>query len=264
VYEDGVPTGPLQQGDIIRAIPVPYLQDANEKIVFLGAKTDPKEWSDLEATPPKSAVCDDPRNKAIFVPTRTSNLLILSQCCDLQDIERGESGRIIVAPFIDDAEDPHITEHVQEKRAGIADEVGKKVFAAAVLGDQNAETAAKKVLGAVTRERDDYLKNVWLGQLEGTFPIAPAESGGFVLRRSICYFANLVSLPASWYPLLKERRMLRTKPHWRAILQESLAKYFSRFAYPGTNEERLRVGGIGAKETTPKDTAAKDAATTKE
>lgn len=258
MFEVGVPSGPLQQGDIIRMIPVPYLQDMNEKIVYIGKEI--KDWEGLESTPPKAASCDDGRNKAIFIPTKTANVIILSQCCDLEDIERGEGGRIIVAPLVEDANDPHITTHLQEQREGFTEDLGKKVMAAAVLGDQNSEDKAKKAIGTFAHKREEYLKSVWLGQMEGTFPVGASEGGTFTVRRSICYFANLVSLPASWYSLLKDRRMLRPLPHWRAILQEGLARYFARFAYPGSLDERLNVGGIGAKDAGAKDAGTKDVA----
>lgn len=246
MYEDGVPTGSLRQGDIIKGVPVPFLQDANEKIVLMGkGKVDPDSWSSLANTPPTAQTCDDAQDKAIFIPTRTLHLLVLSQCCEMERIEEGEEGRIIVAPLIDESEDSQLKDLVEEKRPSVADGLGKQLVAALTSPNQNTEGALKKAQETLTREKDEYLKKVWLGEVEGVFPVAASSANGFALPRSICYFAYMLSLPKSWYPILKERRVLRAKGHWRSVLQESLSKYFGRFAYPGTNADRMRVGGLG-------------------
>lgn len=223
----------LQQGDVCAAFPVPLLSHTT-KIINVSTQ------GFLEGSVPTTEHLATNSHLAVLVPMVRSEVMVLSQSCDIEDVERQQSGRIVIAPVLPD-DDERFAALYEAANSSTGDAFGKKL-AKMVKSPANAEAEFKKTQDKLDSNRNKSLRELWLGQVEGAFPLACREP---LKSRSICYFDNALSLPHTWIPLLKQTRKLRLKIEWASVLQEKLAHWLGRFAFPGTQAERLGIGGIG-------------------
>lgn len=230
--DDIPPDAPLQQGDVCAAFPVPLLSDTT-KIVNV------RDQGFVEGSVPTAEHLATNSHLAVLIPMVRSEVMVLSQSCDIEDVERQQSGRVVIAPVLPD-DDDRFAALYDAANKGTGDAFGKKL-AKMTKNPANAEAEFKKTQDKLDSNRKKSLEALWLGQVEGAFPLACFEP---LKSRSICYFDNAVSLPHTWLPLLKESRKLRLKNEWASVLQEKLAQWLGRFAFPGTKAQRLGVGGI--------------------
>ena len=224
-------TRALLQGDLVRQVPLPFMGGAGERIVYTGKVRALTECP----VPPTADHCNDEKPKAMMLSMSTANVLILSQSCNLERIGRGDNrGRIIVAPVLDeDVEAPEVREAALQALEESFSRPG-----------QNAEQKVQAERQKHEKTKLEQLKKIWLGKVGNIFPVAKLNVEHFTAVRSLCYFDNLVSLPATWYPLLSARVVANMTDPWRSLLQEALSDYFGRFAYPGSENDRLAVGGL--------------------
>jgi len=230
--EDESPDACLQQGDVCAAFPVPLLSDTT-KIVNI------RNQGFLEGSVPTVDHLATNSHLAVLVAVVRSAVMVLSQSCDIEDVERQESGRVMIAPVLPD-DDERFAALYETANMGTGDAFGKKL-AKMAKNPANAEAEFKKTQEKLDSNRKKSLEALWLGQVEGAFPLACRDP---LKSRSICYFDNALSLPHTWLPLLKQTRRLRLTSEWASVLQEKLAQWLGRFAFPGTKSERLGVGGI--------------------
>ena len=216
----------LEQGDVCRGIPITLLADDNQ-------------WFDMKTQnrvgPMSPATLSTSSNLGVLHVARRVPVVVLSQSCDLADVERTASGRILVAPVVADDDDRFCALYEKAKKEA-ADALVKKMMAKTPPAD-----AAQKAAGAMDASRSKALQRLWLGEIVGAFPLA----GQGELQRSICYFDNVISLPASWLALLKSNRILRLAPEWANELRQALMLWLGRTAFPGDREQRLAAGGLG-------------------
>lgn len=214
------------------AFPVPLLSDTT-KIVNI------RNQGFLEGSVPTVDHLATNSHLAVLVAVVRSAVMVLSQSCDIEDVERQESGRVMIAPVLPD-DDERFAALYETANMGTGDAFGKKL-AKMAKNPANAEAEFKKTQEKLDSNRKKSLEALWLGQVEGAFPLACRDP---LKSRSICYFDNALSLPHTWLPLLKQTRRLRLTSEWASVLQEKLAQWLGRFAFPGTKSERLGVGGI--------------------
>ncbi len=233
LFDNALPGGALRQGDIIRDVPLPLLPD--EGAAFGNKKTH-------EVIPAVTRAALEKHNDIYSLfPLVRGNAMILSQCCDCEDVDRRETGRILVAQLVA-CDDERFVASYEKAVASVADSFARKLSAAGRAGKTVSQDDTSKAMNTLENPRKKALTEVALGQRIGAFPVAAhAESS---LSMSICYFDTVVSLPANWLSLLKQSRVLHLSPTWRAVLQESLGAWITRFAYPGTLEDRLKAAGL--------------------
>jgi hypothetical protein len=230
VYLNGVvPPGPLEQGDICVNVPLPVLAVKME--LYSKGSIVQVTREELEQA-----------FQLFVVPPMRGPAIVLSQSCDLERAERDENVRILVAPII--AEEG--SQLLVESAEAIAKTVEKGTLAKALQhrSDSKPPKELKNLQDRARKRHIEALKSLWSGQDVGCFPIKKIESGAaIVVPRSLVYFSYAVSVPvAVWLEYLKSKRVARLNETWRSVLQESLRDWLGRFAYPDTDEERLRVG----------------------
>jgi hypothetical protein len=222
---------PLEQGDVLAKVPLPL---CGVEVKFQGNTVF------HEAVPTKEIVATNSKIACAFqMPIGFA--MVLSQTCDLQDASDQSSGRVLLAPVLPD-DDDRFAKSFEKALLRTGSEAAADLLNAVAKGQNAADQLAKKQK-TMEKTRDLALTKLWLGQVVGAFPLASASGQG--LSRSICYFDNCVSVPATWLPFLQGQRVLRLKGEWHSVLQESLREWLGRFAYPGSNDERLNVGGLG-------------------
>jgi hypothetical protein len=235
VYRPCDPKDGLSQGDVCRDIPVP--------LVGPGTKFGDSSSQQLIEGPPTPELMLRRSNLMIAFQLKKTPVLILSQSCDLEQCEREGRGRILLAP-IEQQDDERFLSSFSKVKQQTADAFARKV-AAASGGKDQGEVVTKHV-GGLDKPRKTALTELWLGETIGAFPLAPHVDPP--LPASLCYLDNVVSVPVNWAPLLRAHRILSLNEAWSNVLRESLQQWLSRYAYPGSNAERLRVGGLGEEE----------------
>lgn len=233
MYEPKPPEGDLEQGDVCLGVALPVMTS--------GAKWQGRTDGSLASCPPSS----NDRPLVYWLQVSQGPVVVVSQSCDLVGLDEHGAERILVCQAFPDHDDRFVESY---KNAKALDDHKNKIAAALVAGASGnkneagkAEKALEKAEEAHKRVRLEALKKLWRGDLTGAFPLLNSAS----LPRSVCYFDTIVSVPASWVGMLKESRSLRLNATWKSVLQESLARWLGRYAYPGTMAERLQVG-LGA------------------
>lgn len=233
MYATAALTGSLLQGDVCLDIPLPIILP---KLQFV----DMKAQVLIDGNVPTEEMLATRSQFHAVVQMVRSPVLVLSQSCDLDDAESKPNARIMVAPTLPDDDERFTTVYAAATKSS-SDAFTKKLVTAIKSGN-SIDTTIEKGKGPLEKVRQKALEDLWLGKLEGVFPLAPKSDIG--LRRSICFFDNAVTLPSSWIPLLKKRRVLRLESHWADVLREQLAAWIGRFAFPGDKSARLAVGGL--------------------
>jgi hypothetical protein len=225
---------PLSQGDICRDIPLPLMSHTTQIV-------DIKASSVLNQSVPSEEMLATRSQIAALVSMVRSHVVVLSQSCDLTDAETKPNARILVAPTMPDDDDRFANVYAASMKNS-AEALVKKLVLAAKSGNSSAQVGKSKE--SLEKTRRKALEDLWLGKLEGAMPLAARLECG--LQRSICFFDNAVSLPATWLPLLKKQRVVRLNVEWADVLREKLASWIGRFAFPGSKNERLAVGGLAS------------------
>lgn len=247
MYTAADPTSALEQGDVCRDIPLPVIGD---DIRLFDSKT--KEW--FKSTVPDDDVLNSRSHVAAMVQMVRCPVVVLSQSCDLEEAERDPQARLLVAPALAD-DDGRFAERYADAVKSASDGFVKNV-AAMLTNPTQAEKSMAKTKGQLESTRQKHLDDLWLGKVEGAFPLA--ADPGCALRRSVCFFDSAVSLPSAWIPLLKKQRVLRLKPEWGHVLREKLSTWLGRFAFPGSKKERLAAGGFGVEPPSVTETPEED------
>ncbi|MGO8998587.1 MAG: hypothetical protein ACLQVI_35140 [Polyangiaceae bacterium] len=233
------PRDALEQGDICRDVPLPVVTAAAQ---LINIKT--SEWFGEPGSPisvPDRTVLESKGHVCAVVPMVRAHLVVLSQSCDLLEAEGDENARLLVAP-VRVEEDDRLSERYAAAVKAATEGLPRKITASMKNPTQTSQVLLKA--GASIEEaRSNALKQLWLGEIVGALPLQANE--GAHLARSVCYFDNAVSLPASWIPILKEQRVLRLTFEWQSVLREALMLWLGRYAFPGSKNDRLRVGGLG-------------------
>jgi len=224
----------LVQGDVCLDIPLPII---SSNIRFFDIKAEKL----IGENAPTEQMLSTRSNIAALVAMVRSPVLVLSQSCDLVDAETKPNARILVAPTLPD-DDERFTEMYAAATKTSTEALAKKV-ATAFKQNNSVDSVVAGGKESLGRVRYSALEQLWLGKTIGVFPLAANHD--IKLRRSICFFDNAVTLPASWLPLLKKQRVLRLDPNWADVLREQLSSWISRFAFPGDKNARLTVGGLG-------------------
>ena len=206
----------LEQGDICIGLSIPCV---SEDAQSLDAQGKQRLWEPQALKVP-----------AFFVRSVSTPLVILSQSCDL--VAEG-AVRVLVAPTVPDT-DPRFTAQYQKAAEDVMQSQAKSFV---TKGNVDLEKAHEKLENA----RGKVLERLRLGDIPNAFPLRAIEGDGWQLDSSVCFFDNAISLPANWIPALKQTRRLRLNTAWKSVLQESLGLWLGRFAYPGTQKERLAV-----------------------
>lgn len=226
----------LSQGDVCRDIPVP----------LIGPQT---KFGDASAQqfiegPPTPELMLRRSNLMTAFQLKKTPVLILSQSCDLEQCEREGRGRILLAPIVPQDDERFLSSFSKSSHES-ADAFARKLAAASGGKDQKLEVVSKHAAG-LDKPKKKALTDLWLGNTIGAFPLAANVDPP--LQASLCYLDNIVSVPVNWAPLLHAHRILSLNEAWSNVLRESLQEWLSRFAYPGSNAERLRVGGLADEE----------------
>lgn len=225
----------LVQGDICRDIVLPLLSTSTKLV-------DVRAQQLIEHSVPTEEMMSTRSQLAALIPMVRSHVIVLSQSCDLADAESKPNARVIVAPTMHDDDDRFAAAYAAAVK-GSSDALAKKLAAAAKSATSaNVDTAIARGKDALENPRRKALEDLWLGKLEGVFPLAACPEHG--LRRSLCYFDNVVSLPSSWIHLLKSHRVLRLNAEWADVLREKLSLWIGRYAFPGDKSARLAHGGL--------------------
>lgn len=233
MYIAAEPTESLVQGDVCADIPLPLVLDGSRLL-------DVKAEKLLEAGVPTETMLLTKSKLALLVPMVRGHVLVLSQSCDLAEAEKNPNARILVAPTFADDYDRFEAAYAATTKAS-AEALTKKMLTA-VRSNNSVDSAFASGKDSLEKGRHTALEQLWLGKIVGAFPLASHQ--GTRLQRSICFFDNAVTLPASWLPLLKKQRVLRLDPNWADVLREQLSTWISRFAFPGDKNARLAVGGL--------------------
>ena len=233
MYISAKSTDSLVQGDVCLDIPLPIIS-TDSKLVDIKAERIMGEHV------PTEEMLSTRSQIAVLVTMVRGPVLVLSQSCDLVDAETKSNARILVAPTLPDDDDRFVAQYASATKNST--EAFAKRLATAAKSRTSTDSTITKGVESINNIRQRALEDLWLGRQEGVFPLASKSDVG--LRRSVCYFDNAVSLPASWLPLLKKRRALRLDLHWADVLREKLSSWISRFAFPGDKNARLAVGGL--------------------
>ncbi len=222
--------GPLLQGDLCRAVPLPILTaDDSTTLMDLSAEVA------LGSPVPSTGDLSTRSRLGAILRLVERNVLVLSQSCDLEDAEKDTNARVLVALVLADDDGRFAEQHAAAVEKDLSDFV--KGAAKLAKNPGNATKALEKSAATMESRRAKALEDLWLGNVEGAFPVAASPSHS--IKRSVCYFDTVVSLPSAWIPLLRDRRVQHLAPPWAAVLQESLARWLGRYAFPGTKAERL-------------------------
>jgi hypothetical protein len=233
VYVGSIPAADtLFQGDLCAQVSLPIVLGETVAIPLEGK---------AKAEPAISLLERDKALGALAVKPLVGPVLILSQSCDIADVARRQAGRILIAPIL-----PEEKSTLLDQYREVLQDWDSPEFIGKILEGEQLGHIAKDVTQALARnlnKKFEALKKLWLGNVVGAFPLAEKKDGSAItLPRSICHFDHVVSVPHEWLPYLQRKRFARLDVTWLSILQESLADWVGRFAYPGSNDDRCRVG----------------------
>lgn len=223
-------TDELEQGDVCLSIPLPTL---NTKEQLLLKNNDTKD------SPPTSELCQPGKLAGFFLPVNLAPVMVLSQSCDLVDLDASSHARILVAPLCPD-NDERFNEFFKKEMEKTYDGTKRKAIASFTGKNlEGVKAAHEDATRKLNNARNVNLRRLWLGELVGAFPIA---AFGEHLERSICFFDNVVSLNSQWGEILRIQRICRLDHVWKSVLQEQLIMWLGRYAYPGLPDDRMLVG----------------------
>lgn len=175
--------------------------------------------------------------KTFAVQPKRSSVLVLSQSCDLERLEDGTEGGILVCRVVEEEHSPILAAW----RAAREEPENKYLELAAANPKQ---TKASSRLEGLEKQRTAALRKLWLGDHIGAFPVPEIGSDGDVLMtRAVALFDTAISLPSTpWKGVFHKQRVRRMTDPWRVLLQEALSAWLGRYAFPGSQEDRLAVG----------------------
>lgn len=224
MFEPGPPVkhSPLRQGDVCGQVWCPSVE--TNTAVLLPTRDKQQPWDGVS------------RPKYFVVEPREVAVMVLSQSCDLERLETSTVGRILICPVTGEDQSPAFKEYRDARGQDINFDV---VDAAMKTGEPPKKLA--NATRAVKKAEESDLASLWLGSLGGAFPVAQiGEPGKVTVPRSVCHFDLAMTVPREpWLTVLKQRRLRHMSAPWLALLQEHLSEWLGRFAFPGSNEERL-------------------------
>jgi hypothetical protein len=184
------PTGALEQGDLCIQVPLPVLLDESKVVVNQTTTTTLTEA--LE-----NGQLENPAGTYIASVAKFSTVLILSQTCDLLDLET-EPGRILVVPALPEGDSPLMA---RWQDAYVSNIDGEKLAKAVVTKPSQVPAKITQTIEAAEKSRATQLRRLWLGEIGGAFPLrelATGEPRVVSVPRSVCHFDYATSLPQSY------------------------------------------------------------------